>query len=112
MTDTPYGDPGALRRALTDRLRRLARERGGSQLPDLQRQFAYDRLLFRVFVDDQDRWVLKGAAAMLARLQGHARHTVDIDLYHRTRVRDYTPERVAMWTGMTPGEYRRTRGGD
>jgi len=45
MTERRYGDPAALRQALTDQLRRLALARPGAQLADLQRQFAYDRLL-------------------------------------------------------------------
>ncbi len=84
MTEPVYGDPRALRQAVTDRLRRLASERSGSEFSDLQRQFAYDRLLSRVFQADGDAWVLKGATAMLARLEGQARHTVDIDLYRRS----------------------------
>lgn len=84
MTEPAYADPRALRQALTDRLRRLANERGGTQLADLQRQFAYDRLLCRVFEADRDRWVLKGATAMLARLDGQARHTIDVDLFSRS----------------------------
>lgn len=43
MNASPYGDPDALRRAVTDRLRPLARD-GGVPLSSLQRQFAYDRL--------------------------------------------------------------------
>lgn len=84
MTEPVYGDPRALRQAVTDRLRRLASERSGSQLSDLQRQFAYDRLLSRVFQADGGGWALKGATAMLARLKGRARHTVDVDLYRRS----------------------------
>lgn len=76
MTEPVYRDPRALRQAVTDRLRRLANERSASELSDLQRQFAYDRLLSRVFQADRDGWVLKGATAMLARLEGQARHTV------------------------------------
>ena len=49
----------------------------------LLRQFSYDRLLCRVFSTDPERWVLKGATAMLARLEGRARHTLDVDLYRR-----------------------------
>lgn len=82
MTDEQYGDPRALRQAVKDRLRRLVDE-GRGQLTDLQRQFAYDRLLTRVFEAEPERWVLKGATAMLARLQGAARHTIDVDLYSR-----------------------------
>lgn len=80
MTEHRYTDPTALRRAVTDRLRTLARDRH-AQLTDLQRQFAYDRLLARLFVSEPDRWVLKGATALLARLGGAARHTLDVDLY-------------------------------
>lgn len=80
MTEHRYTDPAALRRAVTDRLRTLARDRH-AQLADLQRQFAYDRLLARLFVSEPDRWVLKGATALLARLGGAARHTLDVDLY-------------------------------
>jgi hypothetical protein len=84
MTESGYGDPRALRQAVSARLRRLASERSGSQLSDLLRQFAYDRLLSRVFQADDNGWVLKGATAMLARLGGQARHTVDVDLYRRS----------------------------
>jgi hypothetical protein len=80
MTEGRYADPAALRRAVTDRLRTLARDQH-AQLADLQRQFAYDRLLARLFVSEPDRWVLKGATALLARLGGAARHTLDVDLY-------------------------------
>jgi hypothetical protein len=66
---------------VTARLRTLAAHRPGSTLSDLQRRFAYDRLLARVFMADRDGWVLKGAAAMLARLPTAARHSKDIDLY-------------------------------
>jgi hypothetical protein len=81
LNPRPYSDPQALRQALADRLRPLAEE-SGIELSALQRQFAYDRLLCRVFKADSERWVLKGATAMLARLEGRARHTLDIDLYN------------------------------
>ena len=57
-------------------------DRPGLQLSDLHRQFAYDRLLCRVFSADPDRWVLKGAIAMLARLEGISRHSLDVDLLY------------------------------
>lgn len=82
MNAPRYRDPQALRQALADRLRPLAKD-SGVELAALQRQFAYDRLLCRVFRTDPQRWVLKGATAMLARMQGQARHTLDIDLYSR-----------------------------
>ena len=78
----PYDNPQAFRQALADRLRPLA-EGTGMELSALLRQFAYDRLLCRVFGAEPERWVLKGATAMLARLEGRARHTLDVDLYRR-----------------------------
>lgn len=83
MSQRRYPDPSAFRQAVTDRLRQLARDRPGAQLSDLQRQFAYDRLLARVFGAEPEAWVLKGATALLARLEGLARHTLDVDLYRR-----------------------------
>lgn len=58
MTDRHYSDPAVLRQAVTDRLRQLARDRPGAQLSDLQRQFAYDRLLARVFSAEPEAWAL------------------------------------------------------
>jgi hypothetical protein len=81
----PYASPTAFRRALTDRLRAVAKPRGTWPLADLQRQFAYDRLLARLYQHDSG-WVVKGATALLARDIG-ARHTVDLDVY-RAAARD------------------------
>lgn len=83
MTEMRYDSPQALRRAATDRLRDLAAQRPGARLADLLRQFAYDRLLARVFTADPSRWVLKGAAAMLARMPTAARHSNDVDLFRQ-----------------------------
>jgi Nucleotidyl transferase AbiEii toxin, Type IV TA system len=82
MSAPRYENPQALRQALADRLRPLAEE-SGMELSALLRQFAYDRLLCRVFSAEPERWVLKGATAMLARLEGQARHTLDVDLHRR-----------------------------
>lgn len=73
-----YETPTAFRRALTDRLKALAKE-SKWDLPQLQRQIAYDRLLERLYLIDQG-WVVKGATALLARDIG-VRATVDIDVY-------------------------------
>jgi hypothetical protein len=73
-----YGNPRDFRRALTDRLKHAAKD-GRWTLPQLQRQIAYDRLLQRLYMADRG-WVLKGAAALLARDIG-VRATIDIDLY-------------------------------
>ena len=69
--------------ALTQRLRRLA-EQSPWTLAELQRQFAYDRFLQRLNAGD-DGWVLKGAAALLAR-EVSTRATRDVDLYRRTEL--------------------------
>jgi len=73
-----YGSPAAFRRALTDKLRDLAKTSRWS-LPQLQRQLAYDRLLERLYLVD-DGWIVKGATALLARNLG-VRETIDVDLY-------------------------------
>ena len=75
-----YQDPGAFRTALTQRLRRLA-EQSPWTLAELQRQFAYDRFPQRLNARD-DGWVLKSAAALLARGVS-LRATRDVDLYRR-----------------------------
>jgi hypothetical protein len=74
-----YESPQALRRSVTDRLRAVATPAGRWTLNELQRQFAYDRLLTRLYAID-DTWVLKGAVALLAR-QVSVRHSTDIDVY-------------------------------
>ena len=79
MSQVPYATPVAFRRALTDRLRAIAESNGTWSLADLQRQFAYDRLLARLYQLD-DGWILKGATALLARNIA-VRHTVDLDVY-------------------------------
>lgn len=78
-----YATPAAFRRALTDRLRAVAAPNGPWPLADLQRQFAYDRLLTRLYLLD-GAWILKGATALLARHIA-VRHTVDVDVYRAAR---------------------------
>ena len=48
-----YASPQALRRAVTDRLKAIAALNGRWTVNELQRQFAYDRLLARLYgIDD------------------------------------------------------------
>lgn len=61
---------------MTDKLRALS-QRTHWTVPQLRRQFAYDRLLARLYVTD-DSWVLKGAIALLAREIG-VRGSLDIE---------------------------------
>ena len=70
----PYGSAAAFRTALRDRFAAIAKADTRYSLDELQRQFAYDRALARLFTaPDADSWVLKGAGALLARLK-QARH--------------------------------------
>ncbi len=79
MTDTRgYGSPAAFRQALTAKLRAKAQE-GPWTLAQLQRQMAYDRMLERLYLTSEG-WIVKGAAALLARDIG-VRATIDIDVY-------------------------------
>jgi hypothetical protein len=78
-----YETPGAFRRALTDRLKTLS-AKSRWDLPQLQRQIAYDRLLARLYLVDR-AWIVKGATALLARDLG-VRGTIDIDLYRDASV--------------------------
>lgn len=76
-----YETPSAFRTALKDRFEQIARADRRYSLHELQRQFAYDRALAKLFSSiDADRWVLKGAGALLARL-ATARHSKDIDMF-------------------------------
>jgi hypothetical protein len=76
-----YTTPTAFRTALKERFRQIARTDPRYRLDELQRQFAYDRALARLFSSpDADHWVLKGAGALLARLTT-ARHSKDLDVF-------------------------------
>ena len=61
----PYASPAALRAALTDRLKKLATS-SPFTMTDLQRQFAYDRLLARVSVEDS----VAGGARLVVAFRG------------------------------------------
>jgi hypothetical protein len=105
MTREPagYGSPGAFRRALTDRLHAIAAASRWS-LPHLQRQFAYDRLLERLYAVD-DGWIVKGAAALLARDLG-VRATIDVDVY-RARAREVAEGELREAAGRDIGDWFR-----
>jgi hypothetical protein len=70
---------------VTDRLRTEA-SAGPWPLGDLPRQFAYDQFVERLYRLD-DRWVIKGATALLARRLS-VRHTIDIDVYRAGAVHE------------------------
>ncbi|MFF3668263.1 nucleotidyl transferase AbiEii/AbiGii toxin family protein [Microtetraspora malaysiensis] len=74
----PYATSQAFGAAITDRLKKTC---GDSPYSSTQRrrQFAYDRLLARLFATDETGWILKGGVALLARLST-ARHSADVDV--------------------------------
>ena len=83
--DGRYKTPASARAAVTDKLRAQAKD-SPWMLADLQRQYAYDQLVERLYRLD-DRWVVKGATALLAR-RVSVRHTIDIDLYRPGAIAD------------------------
>ncbi|PZS25776.1 MAG: histidinol-phosphate/aromatic aminotransferase and cobyric acid decarboxylase [Pseudonocardiales bacterium] len=91
-TQLPYATGIAFAAALTAKIKAAAAA-GAGDVNALRRQFAYDRLLSRLFTTpdpvtaagegDGGCWVLKGGTALLTRVRG-ARHTLDIDLLHQS----------------------------
>ena len=77
-----YATGLALRTALEERLKRVAREEG-VDLQRLRRQVAFDRFLARLFPVAGAEWILKGGYAMELRFQT-ARATRDLDFTVRT----------------------------
>lgn len=105
-----YSSPNAFRRALTDRLRAKAKTDRWS-LAQLQRQFAYDRLLQRLYLLDRG-WILKGAVALLARDIG-VRGSIDIDIYRKkarevaeAELRDAASKDLGDWFRFEVGPSR------
>ena len=75
----PYDTAYAFRSALEARLRNVA-EYQGTDLQRLRRRVAFDRLLARLFAEDEPPWLLKGGYALELRLHDRARATVDLDI--------------------------------
>ena len=81
MTGRKYATGAALRTALEERLRTIAREEA-VDLQRLRRQVAFDRFLARLFSRPSSSWVLKGGYAMELRFHT-ARATKDLDFTAR-----------------------------
>lgn len=110
-----YATPGAFRQALTDKLRVLANDSRWT-LPQLRRQFAYDRLLERLYLMDNG-WIVKGAVALLARDLG-VRASLDIDVYRageadaaETDLRSAAQRDLGDWFRFDIGPRRPAAGG-
>ena len=78
----PYATAAAFDAALADRFS-LAAQSSRHSISELRRQFAYDRLLVRLFSEEEPLWVLKGAGGLLARMPTEARHSMDLDLFYQ-----------------------------
>lgn len=74
-----YATPGAFRSALERRLQTTAQE-AGVPLIRLRKLIVFDRLMARLMIAAPDRWVVKGAVALLFRLGPRSRTTKDLDL--------------------------------
>ena len=85
-----YVTAGAFRRALEERLRRIASTEQ-VDLNRLRRRVSFDRLLARLFQDEAAPWALKGGYALELRVKT-ARATVDIDLALQSGVLPNTDE--------------------
>lgn len=82
IPERKYASGLALRTALEERLKRVAREEG-VDLQRLRRQVAFDRLLARLYRGTGADWILKGGYAMELRFQT-ARATRDLDFTVRS----------------------------
>lgn len=75
-------DAIAMRASVTARAKAAAAAEPTWDQTERLRQFAYQRLIARCFASEPDRWVLKGAQALLARMP-NARHSADVDFWLR-----------------------------
>ncbi|MGH2961478.1 MAG: nucleotidyl transferase AbiEii/AbiGii toxin family protein [Solirubrobacterales bacterium] len=110
-----YDSPAAFRRALTDKLKNATKDSRWT-LQHLQRQMAYDRLLERLYLVD-DGWIVKGAAALLARDLG-VRATIDIDVFRNIasetaerELRDAAGKDIGDWFRFEVGPPQAVRDG-
>jgi hypothetical protein len=77
-----YRDAADLWRAIASQAKTAAKADPALTSKGLIEEFLYGRLLARVFSGNDQSWVLKGGTAILARVRT-ARHSQDIDLFHR-----------------------------
>ena len=73
-----YESPGSLRQAIESRIN--ARVNSNAELQRLRRLVAFDRLLTRLFLDEDSPWIVKGGYGLEVRYGMNARTTKDIDL--------------------------------
>lgn len=107
-----YATADALWTAVTARSKIAARMTTGMTVPNLQRQFVYDRFLARMFTHAPDgTWVLKGGTALLARVRS-ARHSLDVDLFRRSGSLDQAVAEVKTAAALDLDDHLRFVTGD
>ncbi len=107
----PYASPEAMRQAVLAHAGNVARKNSQLSVHELLRRFAYARLLARLFVHEPERWVLKGATGLLARLPS-ARHSLDVDLWHDVDSLEQAERAVERAAGIDLRDHVRFRVGD
>jgi len=100
----PYGSPSALRAGVVARANTAAKANQRFTVQQLLRQFAYARLLARVFTLEPESWVLKGGVSLLARLPG-ARHSLDIDLWGRQQSLAEAEQALELASAVDLGDF-------
>ena len=93
MIKRRYETAAAFRKALEDRLLRLAADEG-KDVQRLRRQVAFDRFLCRLSHHSGSNWALKGGYGMELRMK-MARTTLDIDLGLKQRPAGTTPAELS-----------------
>jgi hypothetical protein len=104
MKTSRYATATAFRRALEDRLQQWSVAEN-LDIQRLRRQVAFDRLLARLFQENNPPWLLKGGYAMELRLKS-ARTTRDIDLAirpHRLRGGGWDENAAAILESLRNG---------
>lgn len=104
-SDTRYSSGTALWMAATAKADAVSAQTGRSKAAIL-RQFVFERLLARVFLDRPAQWVLKGGTAVLLRVP-EARTTKDIDLFVRSASPDTVIRDLRDRIGLDLGDHFR-----
>src|SRR6266508_2983551 len=89
-----YAMAGAFRTALEQRLSSIADETG-IPLLRLRKLIVFDRLMARLTVAAPNRWVVKGAVALLFRIGPEFRTTKDMDLARQDNEEAATDDLIA-----------------
>jgi hypothetical protein len=107
----PYATPQAMRHAVLAHAGNAAQKGSSARVDQLLRQFSYGRLLARLFMLEPERWVLKGATGLLARVP-EARHSLDVDLWRGADGLEQAEQAVERAADLDLGDHVRLRIGE